>query len=142
MKSKASSKKRSKKGSGPDYQYTPDIENQLETLKYGYTSDIENQLNKEPNINIETYKDTDTDIDKPKNIVEYVPEQRETFVQPIEQDVELNIPGDTSIDLGDSGYGVYDTQFYGGITKKRRRGRKNKTKRRKNKKSNKLKKYK
>jgi hypothetical protein len=135
MKSKASRKKRSKKGSGPDYKYTPDIENQLENLQYEYTPDIENQLNKETNVNIETYKDIDADmdIDKPKNIVEYVPEQRETYVNPIEQDVELNIPGDKSIDLGDSGYGVYDTQFYGGISKKRRRGRKNKT--RKNKKS-------
>jgi hypothetical protein len=137
MKSKASRKKRSKKGSGPDYIHTPDIENQLENLQYEHTPDIENQLNEETNADIKTYKDTDTDIDKPKNIVEYIPEQRETFVKPIEQDVEFNIPGDPRIDLGDSGYGVYDTQFYGGISKKRRRGRKNKTRRKKNKKQKK-----
>ena len=128
MKLKVSQKKRYKKGSGPDYQNTPDIENQLENVLYEYTPDIENQLNKETNVNIEKYKDTDTDIDKPKNVVEYVGEQKESFIKPIEQDVELNLPSDKRIDLGDSGYGIYDTQFYGGITKKRRR-RRSKTKR-------------
>jgi len=118
--------KKSKKGAGPEYEYTPDIENQLDNVKYENTPDIENQLNKETNVNIEKFTDTntetntETDIDKPKNIVEYVPEQKETSIQPIEQDVELNIPSDKRFDLGDSGYGIYDTQFYGGITKKRR----------------------
>ena len=126
--------KKSKKGAGPDYENTPDIENQLDNVKYENTSDIENQLNKETNVNIENYEDTNsfvnTDIDEPKNIVEYVAEQKETSIEPIEEDIELNIPSDKSVDLGDSGYGIYDKQFYGGITKKRRR-RKNKTKRKK-----------
>jgi hypothetical protein len=140
MKSKVSRK--NKKGAGPEYQNSPpDIENQLENARYEYTPDIENQLNKETTVSTDTYI-TDTDIDKPKNIVEYVPEQSKTFVEPIEQDVEINIPSNKRIDLGDSGYGVFDDQFYGGRTKKRRRGRKNKTKRKKNKKSIKVKKIK
>ena len=128
--------KKSKKGAGPQYQDTPDIENQLDNVKYENTPDIENQLNKETNVNIDKYTDTnvdiDIDIDKPKNIVEYVPEQKETSIQPIEEDVELNIPSDKRIDLGDSGYGIYDTQFYGGTTKKRiPKRKKNKSKRNK-----------
>jgi len=127
-KSRKNRLKKSKKGAGPQYEdeNTHDIENQLDNVKYENTPDIENQLNKETNVNLENYKftdtndDTDIDIDKPKNIVEYVPEQKETSIQPIEEDIELNIPSDKRIDLGDSGYGVYDTQFYGGTTKKRK----------------------
>jgi len=136
-KSRKNRLKKSKKGAGLQYEDTPDIENQLDNVKYENTPDIENQLNKETNVNIDKYTDTtvdpDIDIDKPKNIVEYVPEQKETSIQPIEEDIELNIPSDKRIDLGDSGYGIYDTQFYGGSTKKRIPKRmKNKSKRKKN----------
>lgn len=136
MKLKKSRKNKSKKGGVSYYDNNPDIENQLDNVKYENTPDIENQLNKETVVNIEKYQDTnsfintDIDIDKPKNIVEYVAEQKETSIEPIEQDIELNIPTDKRVDLGDSGYGIYDTQFYGGITKKKR-GKKNKTKRKK-----------
>lgn len=140
MRSKVSRKNRNKKGFGPYNVSTADIENQLENVPYEFTPDIENQLNKETNVSRETNKYTDTDIDKPKNIIEYVPEQKETFIEPIEQDVELNIPSDKRFDLGDSGYGIYDTQFYGGFSKKRRRRKNKTTKRKRSKKSNKRKK--
>ena len=136
IKSRKNRFKKSKKGAGPDYKDRHDIENQLDNVKYENTPDIENQLNKETNVTIEKYTntnaDTDIDIDKPKNIIEYVPEQKETSIQPIEEDVELNIPSDKRVDLGNSGYGIYDTQFYGGATKKRIPKRmKNKSKRKK-----------
>ena len=154
MKSKASRKNRFKKtkfGSGPDdYQNRPDIENQYDNVRYETSPDIENQLNKDTYENRDVYINTDIekykDIDKPKNVIEYVPLQKETFIEPLDEDIEINIPSDERIDLGNSGYGVYDKQFYGGITKKRRgrRVKKSKTRRqRKNKlrPKNKSKKY-
>jgi len=134
MRQKVSKKNRLrkyKKGAGPEHQNTPDIENQLDNVKYENASDIENQMNKNvknQKINIENMnidEAEDINIDKPKGVVEYVSQQKETSIEPVNQDVELNIPSDPKIDLGDSGYGVYDRQFYGGI--KRKRKSKNKT---------------
>ena len=147
MKSKVSRKNRFKKskiGSGhDDYQNTHDIENQLSNIKYESLPDIENQLNNDIYENKDSLKneniDKNIDIDKSKNVVEYVPLQKETFIEPLDEDIESNIPSDEKIDLGDSGYGIYDKQFYGGISKKRRvrmtsKTKRNKSKRNKNKK--------
>jgi hypothetical protein len=142
IKSKVSRKNRCKKtkiGAGPEYKNIPDIENQLNNVRYETVPDIENQLNKDIYENRDIYKneniDKNIDIDKPKNIVEYVPLQKETSIEPMEEDIEWNIPSDERIDLEDSGYGVYDTQFYGGISKKRTLRMTSKTRRDKNKKS-------
>jgi hypothetical protein len=128
MKSKVSRKntfKKSKIGSGYEYLNSPDIENQLDNVRYENIPDIENQLNEDNYENIDNGSSDDnysnSDIDKPKNIIEYVPLQKETSIEPIDEDIESNIPSDTSIDLGESGYGVYDKQFYGGITRKKKR---------------------
>ena len=144
MKSKVSRKNRFKKskiGSGYEYLNSPDVENQLDNVRYENIPDIENQLNEDTYENIDKYQnmdtndndsDSDNNIDKPKNIIEYVPLQKETSIEPIEEDIESNIPSDTNIDLGESGYGVYDKQFYGGITSKRntkRNTKRNKSKR-------------
>ena len=158
MKIKNSRKNRFNKfkiGSGPEYSTIPDIENQLDNVRYENLPDIENQLvsykkedkenkeSKQSNENKEDkLNDLSPDIDKPKNVVEYVPLQKETIIEPVEEDIEINIPSDEMIDLGNSGYGIYDKQFYGGITKKIRRNnktkkKKNKSKTRKNKNKNK-----
>jgi len=140
MKIKNSKKNRFNKfkiGSGPEYSSIPDIENQLDNVRYENLPDIENQLvsykkddieNKESNNKEEKLNDFSPDIDKPKNVVEYVPLQKETIIVPLEEDIEINIPSDDMIDLGNSGYGIYDKQFYGGITKKIRRNNKTKKK--------------
>ena len=137
MKSKVSRKNRFKKskiGSGYEYLNSPDIENQFDNVRYENIPDIENQLNEDTyesidNVSDDNDSDNNMDIDKPKNIIEYVPLQKETSIEPIEEDIESNIPSDTSIDLGESGYGVYDKQFYGGLTRKRRsKSKRNKSK--------------
>ena len=136
MKSKVSRKnthrsKRGKVGSGPEI---PDIENQLHNIDNKYIDNkyIDNKY-------IDKEKDEEEDIDKPKNVVEYVPLQKETSIEPIDEDIESNIPSDENFDIGD--YGEYDRQFYGGITKKRRT-KKNKSKKVKKTKKNKSKKLK
>lgn len=138
MKSKISRKNRFQKskkiGSGPEYPNIPDIENQLDNVRYEVLPDIENQLYNEKYKKRINYKNTDKEkylnrnIDKPKNVVEIVPIQKETSIEPLVQTDISTLPSVPRIDLGDSGYGIYDTQFYGGITKKRRRNRtKNRT---------------
>jgi hypothetical protein len=119
MKSKVSRKnkrfsKRSKHGSGPE---VPDIENQLHNVstvdnKYmiPYEKEKEDVKKEEGAL--------DEDIDKPKNVVEFIPKQKKTSIEPMDEDIESNIPSDENFDVGD--YGVYDTQFYGGIKKTRR----------------------
>jgi hypothetical protein len=129
MKYKFTRKNRLKKfkiGSGyhDEFYNNNDIENQLENVRYEVTPDIENQIhnknyiskNKDKFIkNLDKVKFID--IDKPKNVLEIVPVQKESFIEPMENDIEINIPSDDRIDLGNSGYGIYDNQFYGGITK-------------------------
>jgi hypothetical protein len=160
MKSKVSRKNTFKKlkiGSGHDeYQNSSDIENQYDNVRYENIPDIENQLNNDIYENMDIYKneninnDINSDIDyninynidKPKNIVEYVPLQKETFIEPLEQDIESNNPSDEKIDLGNSGYGIYDKQFYGGISNKKpriKKSNKSKTNKSKRSKSNKSK---
>jgi len=142
MKSKVSRKnmhnsKRGKVGSGPEI---PDIENQLHNISTIDNKYIDNKYidNKEiKGIDNEEEEEEEEDIDKPKNVVEYVPQQKETSIEPIDEDIESNIPSDENFDLGD--YGEYDRQFYGGITKKRR-AKKNKSKKVKKTKKNKSKK--
>jgi hypothetical protein len=118
MKSKVSRKskrfsKRSKLGSGPE---VPDIENQLHnvsTVDNKYM--IPNEKDKEI---VKKEAEEDNEIDKPKNVVEFIPKQKKTSIEPMDEDIESNIPSDENFDVGD--YGVYDTQFYGGIKKTRR----------------------
>jgi len=120
MKSKVSRKskrfsKRSKLGSGPE---VPDIENQLHNVstvdnKYMIPNEKDKEIVKK-----EEEEEEDNEIDKPKNVVEFIPKQKKTSIEPMDEDIESNIPSDENFDVGD--YGVYDTQFYGGIKKTRR----------------------
>jgi hypothetical protein len=137
MKSKVSRKnkrfsKRSKHGSGPE---VPDIENQLHNVS---TVDNKYMIPHEKE-NVKKEEEEDNDIDKPKNVVEFIPKQKKTSIEPMDEDIESNIPSDENFDVGD--YGVYDTQFYGGIKKTRRNKSKKGKKNKKTKRTKRNKKY-
>lgn len=111
----------------------PDIENQFETNKINIDSNISSSVD-----NLEEYRKKHEELFQPsKDIIDIYhtwykepnPYERitqsKTGVLNVPMDIETNIKSDENFDLGKN-YGQYDTQFYGGIKK-----RKNRTKRRK-----------
>jgi len=64
--------------------------------------------------------DENNDIDLPSNESRIVFPQQKTSVIPIPNDIETSLKSNPEFDLGPD-YGVYDEQFDGGKTRKRRR---------------------
>ncbi len=125
-----------------------DIENQLDKIP-----DIENQLTNNTNLdikknigknisvsNLDEYKKKHEELFQPsKNEIDIYhtwykePEPFEPIIQPtpsvldVPMDIETNIKSDDNFNLGKD-YGQYDTQFYGGISR-RRKNKRRKTRR-------------